>query len=85
MENDNKQRPFYVYKLLNELTDEKHELTTNEIVDLLWEKYSIKTQRTRIPKDIELLQKIALTFRRTRSPGGRRSIAFSAGHLILPS
>ena len=41
MENDNKQRPFYVYKLLNELTDENHELTTNEIVDLLWEKYTI--------------------------------------------
>ena len=60
MENDNKQRPFYVYKLLNELTDENHELTTNEIVDLLWEKYDIKTQRKRIPEDVKLLQNIGV-------------------------
>lgn len=69
MENDTKQRPFYVYKLLNELTDEKHELTTNEIVDLLWEKYNVKTQRTRIPKDIELLQKIGVDIQADEVPG----------------
>ncbi len=69
MENDTKQRPFYVYILLNELTDEKHELTTNEIVDLLWEKYGIKTQRTRIPKDIELLQKIGVDIQADEVPG----------------
>lgn len=58
MESDNRKRPFYLYQLLNELTDEDHELTTNEIVDLLWEKYGLRTQRTRIAQDVELLQEI---------------------------
>ena len=61
MESDNRKRPFYLYQLLNELTDEDHELTTNEIVDLLWEKYGLKTQRTRIAQDVELLQEIEAT------------------------
>ena len=58
MDNDykNRLRPFYVLRLLYEMTDEEHDLSTNEIVDLLWEKYGVRTQRTRIPQDIALLQ-----------------------------
>ena len=58
MENEveSRLRPFYVLRLLYEMTDEEHDLTTNQIVDLLREKYGVRTQRTRIPQDIALLQ-----------------------------
>ena len=56
MKGDTKLRPIYLLKLLYEVTDENHALTTNEIVQLLDEKYGIKTQRTRIPQDIEALE-----------------------------
>ena len=69
MDNDSRLRPFYVKKLLEELTDEQHQLTTNEIVDLLEEKYGIRTQRTRIPQDIELLQKLGVDIDADVLPG----------------
>lgn len=56
MENKNKFRPLYILKILQEHTDEKHNLTTNEIVDLLENEYGIKTHRTTIAPDIALLQ-----------------------------
>ena len=57
METDNKLRPLYLLKLLYQHTDEDHPLSTGEIVQLMEEQYSIKTQRTRIPQDIELLER----------------------------
>lgn len=56
METDNKLRPLYLLKLLYEHTDEDHPLNTGTIVELLDKQYSVKTQRTRIPQDIELLE-----------------------------
>lgn len=55
MENSNKFRPLYILRVLEEYTDENHQLTTNEIVELLNEKYKITTHRTTIPADIRLL------------------------------
>ena len=57
METDNKLRPLYLLKLLYQHTDEDHPLSTGEIVQLMEEQYGVKTQRTRIPQDIELLER----------------------------
>lgn len=42
-------------KILERYTDESHQLTTNEIVELLKENYDITTHRTTISADINLL------------------------------
>lgn len=55
MENLNKFRPLYLLRVLEEYTDENHPLTTNELVELLQEKYGFTTHRTTIPADIKLL------------------------------
>lgn len=55
MENANKFRPLYLLQVLEEYTDENHQLTTAEIVKILEEKYSLTTHRTTIPTDIKIL------------------------------
>lgn len=55
MENSNKFRPLYILRVLEEYTDENHQLTTNEIVEILKNKYNLSTHRTTIPADIKLL------------------------------
>lgn len=55
MENANKFRPLYLLQVLEEYTDENHQLTTSEIVKILEEKYSLATHRTTIPTDIKIL------------------------------
>jgi len=54
MENS-KLRPLYLFKLLYELTDADHPLTTNELLQLLDERFSIKTYRARIAEDVDAL------------------------------
>lgn len=55
MENANKFRPLYLLQVLEEYTDENHQLTTAEIVKILEVKYNITTHRTTIPTDIKIL------------------------------
>ena len=55
MDNTYKLRPLYLLKLLYELTDADHPLTTNEILRLLDERFSVKTYRARIAEDIDAL------------------------------
>ena len=55
-----KYRPFYIAKLLEELTDENHYLTTAQIIQLLEKRYGITTHRQTIPQDIEVLKKIGM-------------------------
>ena len=55
MDNTYKLRPLYLLKLLYELTDADHPLTTNEILRLLDERFSVKTYRARIAEDVEAL------------------------------
>lgn len=50
---------FFV-KLLDELTDENHYLTTVQIINLLEERYSISSHRTTIAQDIDVLKKIGM-------------------------
>jgi len=52
---NNKSRLLYLLKILEEYTDETHQLTTAEIVKILKEKYNITTHRTTIPTDIKIL------------------------------
>ena len=56
MEGEGKLRPLYLFKLLYELTDEDHPLSTQEIISLMEERYGIKVHRTRIPMDVEVLE-----------------------------
>ena len=66
MTNENKLRPLYLLKILYELTDENHPLSTTEIVTLLEEKYNVKTQRTRISQDVESLERFGYEIGRVR-------------------
>ena len=60
MDINGKYRPFYIARLLEELTDEDHYLTTVQIIDLLEERYGITTHRQTIPPDIEILRKVGM-------------------------
>ena len=66
MDNKARVRSLYLLKILYEMTDENHPLTTNEIVRLLEEKYNIKTQRTRIPEDVAALEQFGYEIGRNR-------------------
>ena len=45
MDSDAKLRPLYLAKILYEMTDEDHYLTTAQLIQLLEEKYGIKAHR----------------------------------------
>lgn len=49
-------RAYLVLQILNENTDENHSLTIAQILRILDEKYGIKSYRTTIAEDIEMLQ-----------------------------
>ncbi len=55
MDYNAKLRPLCLLKILYELTDADHPLTTNELIQVLDERFSIKTYRTRIAEDVEAL------------------------------
>ena len=60
MDANAKYRPFYIAKLLEELTDENHYLTTVQIMSLLEERYGITAHRQTIPSEIELLKNVGM-------------------------
>ena len=60
MDANAKYRPFYIAKLLGELTDENHYLTTVQIMSLLEERYGITAHRQTIPSEIELLKNVGM-------------------------
>ena len=55
MDSDAKLRPLYLAKILYEMTDEDHYLTTAQLIQLLEEKYGIKAHRQTIKAEVELL------------------------------
>ena len=55
-----KYRPFYIAKLLEELTDENHYLTTVQVIDLMKERYGITTHRQTVHQDMEVLKKVGM-------------------------
>lgn len=50
-------RLFYLYRLLEQHTDEDHPLTTNQLRDLMEKEHGIAMHRTTVYNDIALLQK----------------------------
>ena len=69
-----KLRTLYVGKLLFELTDEEHYLTTNQIVELLDSRYGIPAHRQTIKADIELLQEFGMDIQETKSTQNRYNV-----------
>lgn len=55
MDKNAKLRPLYIGKILFEMTDEDHYLSTPEIIQILKDKYGIEGYRTTVASDIELL------------------------------
>ena len=55
-----KYRPFYIARLLEELTDESHYLTTAQISNLLEERYGMTTHRQTIASDVEILRTVGM-------------------------
>ena len=55
MDKSAKLRPLYIGKILFEMTDEDHYLTTPEIIQILKDKYGIEGYRTTVASDIALL------------------------------
>lgn len=60
MESDSKLRTLIVAKILYELTDEDHYLTTNQLISILKTEYSISSHRQTIADDIKVLQKVGM-------------------------
>lgn len=56
MEHENKLRLLYIQKILHEMTDEFHPLSTSQIIEILRDKYDILTHRITVGEDIEALQ-----------------------------
>ncbi len=67
MDVDGKLRPLYLLKTLQERTDEDHCLTTAQLCKILENEYGIKTFRTTIKTDVEVLQKAGFGVQCTRS------------------
>lgn len=67
MDNNAKLRPLYLAKILYELTDEEHCLSTNQLIDILQEKYGITSYRTTIASDIELLKQYGMDIQSVKS------------------
>ena len=67
MDNNAKLRPLYLAKILYELTDEEHCLSTNQLIDILQEKYGITSYRTTIASDIELLKQYGMDIQIVKS------------------
>lgn len=54
--NDIRLRVLYMYQLLRQHTDAEHQLTTNQIRDIMEKEHGITMHRTTVPGDIEMLK-----------------------------
>lgn len=57
---ETKPRILYLLKILDELTDEDHPLSTKQLIDKLQEDYGISAHRTTLTKDIAALQEFGV-------------------------
>ena len=74
MDSDAKMRPLYLGKILFEQTDEEHFLTTAQLMQILEEKYGIKSHRQTIKGDIELLQRFGMDIHEIKSTQNRYNL-----------
>ena len=64
---DIKLRLLTLAKILFERTDEEHDLTTPEILEILEKEYNLPTHRTTIAGDVEILQEFGMDIQTIRS------------------
>ncbi len=86
MDNDAKLRPLYLARILYEMTDEDHYLTTAQLIQILEEKYGIKSHRQTIKAEIELLKQFGLEIEEVKSTQNRYNLygrTFDAPELKL--
>lgn len=74
MDNDAKLRPLCLAKILNDMTDEDHYLTTTQLMQMLEEQYGIKSHRQTIKADIELLQRFGMDIQEIKSTQNRYNL-----------
>ena len=74
MDNEAKLRPLYLARILYELTDEDHYLTTSDLIQILQEKYGITAHRVTIKSDIELLQHYGMDIQEVKSTQNRYNL-----------
>lgn len=60
-------RPLYIAKILFEMTDEEHLLSTTEIMKILKDKYGIDGYRISVASDIELLIDFGMEIKTVKS------------------
>lgn len=53
---ESKNRLLYILKYLWEYTDEEHQVTTNQLIDILQQEYGISVHRSTLAKDLSELQ-----------------------------
>ena len=74
MDNEAKLRPLYLAKILYEQTDEDHYLTTAQLMQILEEKYGIKSHRQTIKAEIDLLRQFGLEIEEVKSTQNRYNV-----------
>ncbi len=74
MDNSAKLRPLYLAKILYEQTDENNFLTTMQLIQILEEKYGIKSHRQTIKAEIELLRQFGLEIEEVKSTQNRYNL-----------
>jgi len=67
MVSESKLRLLYIQKILSEMTDEIHPLSTVQIMNVLKKKYGIDAHRTTVGDDIETLQQFGVDIVKIRS------------------
>lgn len=71
MEKDNKKRLMLMQQVLETYTDEEHQLTTAQIIDILDKKYGMKIHRTTVAKDVADLVEMGVDVQTVRSTQNR--------------
>lgn len=74
MDKESKLRPLYLAQILYERTDEDHYLTTAQLMEILEEKYGIKTHRQTIPADVDVLRSFGMEIQEVMSSQKRYNL-----------
>lgn len=74
MNNMDKLRTLYLWKILYEETDEDHALSTNELIEILDKKYAIKAHRQTIKTEIERLRGFGVEIEEVKSTQNRYNL-----------
>ena len=74
-ENDIRLRYLYLYRILEQCTDEEHPKTTNELRAIMEEQYGIHLHRTTVYNDMELLKMAGVPVRHIRKRNNQYYLA----------